>query len=223
MIEYIPLILEGMLLNIKLLLLSLVVATLCGIFAAQFRLSKSRIFQNISFAYSTLIRGIPSLVFIFLFYYGIQEILNRLGDRYGWDYIDFNAFTAGILALGVTYGAYMAETFRGALMAVPKGQIEAGHAYGMTSLTVFRRITLPAMIPHALSGYSNIFLVLAKDTALVSIIGLREMTSLGNSIGNSIQMPFLVLSIVAILFLAITAVSDLFFKSIEARVNRRGQ
>ena len=91
------------------------------------------------------------------------------------DYIDINPFIAGISTIGFIFGAYMTETFRGAILAVNRGQLEAGYAYGMSGIQVFSRILLPQMVRHALPGFGNNWLVLVKTTALVSIIGLDDM------------------------------------------------
>ena len=167
--------------------------------------------------YTTIIRGIPDLVLLTLIFFGGQIMVNNLGKSMGWGYIDISPFIAGVLTLGFIFGAYMGETFRGAILAVPKGEIEAGYAYGMRPLQVFVRITLPAMVRHALPGFGNNWLVLVKSTALVSVIGLQDMVYNAGAAGGSTRQPFSFYLLVAFLFLVITAVSNSGLKWLDRR------
>ncbi len=206
-----------MVLTVEVALLSLLIALLLGIAAASARLSKSIISRTISGVYTTIIRGIPDLVLLTLIFFGGQIMVNNLGKSMGWGYIDISPFIAGVLTLGFIFGAYMGETFRGAILAVPKGEIEAGYAYGMRPLQVFVRITLPAMVRHALPGFGNNWLVLVKSTALVSVIGLQDMVYNAGAAGGSTRQPFSFYLLVAFLFLVITAVSNSGLKWLDRR------
>ena len=206
-----------MVLTVEVALLSLLIALLLGIAAASARLSKSIISRTISGVYTTIIRGIPDLVLLTLIFFGGQIMINNLGKSMGWGYIDISPFIAGVLTLGFIFGAYMGETFRGAILAVPKGEIEAGYAYGMRPLQVFVRITLPAMVRHALPGFGNNWLVLVKSTALVSVIGLQDMVYNAGAAGGSTRQPFSFYLLVAFLFLVITAVSNSGLKWLDRR------
>lgn len=212
-----PFILEGMLLTIELALLSLVCAIGLGILSALAKLSRSRTARAAAQVYTTLIRGIPDIVLMFIIFFGGQFLVNAIGDALGWDYIEISEFTAGVFTIGVIFGAYMAETFRGAILAVPRGEIEAGFAFGMTSFQVFSRITLPASVRHAIPGFGNNWLVLAKTTALVSVIGLEDMVFRATQAGGSVRKPFTFYLVVAVLYLIITAVSDIGLRKIEKR------
>lgn len=203
-----PFILEGMLLTIELALLSLVVALALGLTGAVAKLSSNRPAQIVAGAYTTLIRGVPDIVLMFIIFFGGQLGVNVVGDALGFDYIEVSEFFAGVVTIGFIFGAYMAETFRGAILAVPRGEIEAGYAYGMTPVQVFRRITFPACVRHALPGFGNNWLVLAKTTALVSVIGLEDMVFRAAQAGGSLRQPFTFYFVVAVLYLIITAVSD---------------
>ncbi len=203
-----PFILEGMLLTIELALASLVLSLALGLLGATAKLSSNRIAKLIAGIYTTLIRGVPDIVLMFIIFFGGQLGVNAIGDRLGLDYIEISEFTAGFITIGFIFGAYMAETFRGAILAVPRGEIEAGYAYGMTSLQVFVRITFPACMRHALPGFGNNWLVLAKTTALVSVIGLEDMVFRATQAGGSLRQPFTFYFVVAVLYLVITAVSD---------------
>ena len=206
-----------MVLTVEVALLSLLIALLLGIAAASARLSKSTISRTISGVYTTIIRGIPDLVLLTLIFFGGQIMINNLGKSMGWGYIDISPFIAGVLTLGFIFGAYMGETFRGAILAVPRGEIEAGYAYGMRPLQVFVRITLPAMVRHALPGFGNNWLVLVKSTALVSVIGLQDMVYNAGAAGGSTRQPFSFYLLVAFLFLVITAVSNSGLKWLDRR------
>lgn len=221
---YGPTIFEGAVLTIELALLSLLVAFLLGLIGASAKLSKRRAPRYVATAYTTLIRGVPDLVLMFLIYYGGLNGMNALTD---WLYetsngeidwvITFNEFAAGVITIGVIYGAYMTETFRGAFMSVEEGQIEAGKAYGMTSRQIFMRIMFPQMMRHALPGLGNNWLVLLKTTALVSVIGLSDMVKIATDAAKSVGEPFLFFIPVALVYLGLTALSEWLFSKLNAR------
>ena len=206
---YLPLILEGMYLTIKVAILSLLIAVILGLFGALAKLSKSRVARSIATIYTTLIRGIPDLVLMTIIFFGGQIMINKIGDYMGWEYIDISPIIAGTLTIGFIFGAYMTETFRGGILAVSHGEIEAALAFGMSRWNLFFRITLPLMIRHALPGFGNNWMVLAKTTALVSVIGLQDMVYNANVAGGATRQPFTFFLVVAVLFLCITGISDL--------------
>jgi arginine/ornithine transport system permease protein len=216
-IDYLPLILEGMKLTISVALLSLLISITLGMIGAVAKLSKSRIARSLAGAYTTIIRGMPELVLMMLIFFGGQILLNIMGEKLGWDYIDVSPFAAGVGTIGFIYGAYMSETFRGGILAVSRGEIEAGYAFGMTPFTVFWRITLPAMVRHALPGFGNNWLVLTKATALISVIGLHDMVYNALVAGGTTRKPFTFLCVVAFLYLLITGVSDIGIRWLDKR------
>ena len=132
-------------------------------------------------------------------------------------FLPFNEFLSGVLTIGFIFGAYMAETFRGAFMAVDHGQIEAGKAYGMSAGQVFRRLMFPLMMRHAIPGIANNWQVLLKTTALVSTIGLADMVRLATEASKSTGSPFKFFIPVAIIYLLIAAFSDVIFKKLMVR------
>ena len=207
--EYLPMILDGALLTVSVGMASLALAIVLGMLGAAAKLSSSPIARGIAGVYTTIIRGVPDLVLMLLIFFGGQILLNNIGERLEWDYIDIDPFTAGVASIGFIFGAYMTETFRGGILAVPRGEIEAGYAFGMTRMQVFFRITLPQMIRHALPGFSNNWLVLIKVTALVSVIGLQDMVFKAGQAGGATRMPFTFYFVVALVFLVITAASQL--------------
>ncbi|GAA5645197.1 MULTISPECIES: ABC transporter permease [Vibrio] len=230
-------ILKGAVLTIEVAVLSLLLAMILGMLGALAKLAPYRWARAIATLYTTIIRGIPDLVLMMLIFFGGQIMLNNSlyavnewlnnwftasDPNHEWvsylpDYIDVSPFIAGILTIGFIFGAYMAETFRGAIMAVDKGELEAAKAYGMSSALAFRRILLPQMIRHALPGFGNNWLVLLKTTALVSIIGLEDMVRMSSLAAGSTKMPFTFYMAVALIFLFFTSVSTGLLKLVERK------
>ncbi len=209
---------EGTILTLEVSLASLFIAMLLGICGALAKLSGAKSLRLIAQLYTTIIRGIPDLVLMLLIFFGGQIFINQLGPALGYDeYIDINPFIAGVSTIGFIFGAYMTETFRGAILAVNRGQLEAGTAYGMPGFMVFRRITLPQMVRHALPGFGNNWLVLIKTTALVSIIGLDDMVRKAGLAAGATRKPFTFYLVVAINYLLITSISIYILKQLERR------
>jgi len=159
------------------------------------------------------LRGIPELLVIFLIYYGSEDVIAAVtGQR-----IEIGKFGAGVAALAIIFASYAAEVFRGAFQAIPYGQIEAGRAFGMSSWLILRRIQLPQMWRFALPGLGNLWLVLTKDTSLVSVIGLADLVRQTQvAVGNT-KEPFLFFGLLSLIYLAITILSTLAMKRLEAR------
>ncbi|GAA3969213.1 ABC transporter permease subunit [Allohahella marinimesophila] len=219
---YGPELLRGAFLTAQLAGLSLLLALVLGLAGAAAKLSSSRAARGIALTYTTLIRGVPDLVMMMLIFYGGQALLNMLSDFVynEWDidfFINVDQFIAGVLSIGFIFGAYMAETFRGAFLAVPDGQLEAGRAYGMSEWQVFRRIMVPQMIRHAIPGVGNNWLVMLKTTALVSIIGLTDIVRVASEASKSLHLPFKFFIPVVLFYLLMTLVSELFLKYLSRR------
>lgn len=215
---YGPSIAHGTLLTINVSLTSLALATLLGVLGALSKLSRSRPLRFCADLYTTVIRGVPDLVLMLLVFYGGQMLVNQLAYAVGYEgYIDINPYIAGVLTIGFIFGAYMAETFRGAILAVPSGQLEAGAAYGMSQLQIVLRILLPQMVRHAIPGYGNNWLVLTKATALVSIIGLDDMVRKASLAAGATRMPFTFYAVVAMNYLIITTISIYLLQWLEKK------
>jgi arginine/ornithine transport system permease protein len=211
-------ILEGVGLTLQLALSSMALAIVLGLLGAAFRLSPIRVLAWLGELYSTVIRGIPDLVLILLIFYGGQDLLNRVAPLLGYDdYIDLNPLMTGIFTLGFIFGAYLSETFRGAFMGIPKGQAEAGMAYGMSSLQIFFRVLVPQMIRLAIPGFTNNWLVLTKATALISVVGLQDMMFKAKQAADATREPFTFYLAVAGLYLLLTTLSLLLLKWLERR------
>jgi arginine/ornithine transport system permease protein len=214
---YFPAILEGLRSTLVVSAVSLAIACLFGLIGASAKLSGSRLAAGIADAYTTLIRGLPELVLLMMIFYGGQIMINRLADKAGIGYIDINPFIAGTMTLGFIFGAYLTETFRGAILAIPRGQMEAGLAFGMTRWQVLARITLPQMVRHAIPGFTNNWLVMIKATALLSIIGLDDMVHRANLASAATRQPFTFYATIAALYLAVTTVSIIGLGWLERR------
>ena len=204
-----PSILQGTMVTIAVALCSVVLAVAMGLLGAWGKLSDSLVANKLCDAYTTLIRGVPELVLMLLLFYGGQQLLNDLGHSTGlWGYVEINHFTAGVFTIGFIYGAYMTETFRGAYLAIPRGQVEAGVACGMSGPIVFGRIIWPQLVRYALPSFGNNWLVLLKATALVSVLGLHELVWESFTAGRSTRQLFTFFLITLLIYLVLTAISD---------------
>ncbi len=220
-------ILKGAVVTVEVSLAALLVAIILGLLGAGAKLSGRPVLVGLSTLYTTIIRGIPDLVLMMLVFYGGTIGLNNLMEWAGSEAsIDINPFVAGVLTIGFIYGAYMTETFRGAILSIPKGQAEAAWAFGMGRIQTFVRITAPQMVRYALPGFTNNWLVLIKATALVSLIGLQEMTYISKQAGAATRSMLTYLLVSGALFLIYSSVSLLVLRKLNARYSlgtKRGQ
>jgi His/Glu/Gln/Arg/opine family amino acid ABC transporter permease subunit len=204
---YLPALLQGLASTLMVAAVSLAIACVFGLAGAVAKLYGGPVLRGAADVYTTLIRGLPELVLMLLIFYGGQILLNAVAEAQGWGYIDVPPFAAGTLTIGFVFGAYLTETFRGAILAIPRGQVEAALAYGLPRGKIIGRIVLPQMVRHALPGFSNNWLVMVKATALVSIIGLDDMVHRANLAAASTREPFTFYAAIALLYLAVTTVS----------------
>ncbi|MEX1166408.1 MAG: ABC transporter permease [Hydrogenophaga sp.] len=216
-------ILQGLLVTVGVALGALVFASVLGLAGAAAKLSPYRALNWVGDIYSTVIRGVPDLVWMLLLYFGGQILVNDIAEALGYRRgPQINPFVAGVLTIGFVYGAYMTETFRGAIMSVPKGQSEAGWAFGMSRLYTFRKVVLPQMVRFALPSFTNNWLVLLKSTALVSVIGLSDITNLAKQAGAAArgEIPgaaIIFMAFAGFLYLMISSISLLLLRKAEAR------
>jgi His/Glu/Gln/Arg/opine family amino acid ABC transporter permease subunit len=222
--SYLPYVLSGVGLTLAVAIGALLLATTIGIVAAAARLSSQPLARGIAMAYATLIRGVPDLVLMLLIFYGGQIALNAIAEHFGWvddgGSIDLDPFTAGTITIGFIYGAYFAETFRGAMLAVPIGQSEAALACGMSRTQVLVRIVLPQTVRHAIPGFTNNWLVLVKATALVSVIGLADLMYRAKQAGAATRAAFFYFAVAATVYLAVTSISLAALRAFEHRQAR---
>ena len=212
-----PLLLEGTWMTIKLSLLSLLVSVVLGLIGASAKLSGAAALRVPAQLYTTLIRGVPDLVLMLLIFYSLQTWLTGLTEALEWDYIEIDPFAAGVITLGFIYGAYFTETFRGAMLAVPRGQLEAATAYGLKRSQRFRHVVFPQMMRYALPGIGNNWMVMLKATALVSIIGLADLVKAAQDAGKSTYQLFYFLMVAAFIYLLITSASNVALRWLERR------
>jgi His/Glu/Gln/Arg/opine family amino acid ABC transporter permease subunit len=221
-LEFLPFIVKGTYVTIGLSVCSVTLAVVFGLLGAWAKLSQAVTAQKIAGVYTTVVRGIPDLVLMLLVFYGGQILLNKVGAATGWwEYIDVNAFAAGIFSIAFIFGAYLTETFRGAYLSIPIGQIEAGVAIGLPPSKLFTRIILPHLIRYALPSFTNNWLTLMKTTALVSVIGLEDLVYNGFSAGRSTHQPFTFLVTVLVIYLILTALSEVGLRLVEAKYCRK--
>jgi len=205
---YSHVIIQGTLVTLELALSSVLLAVVIGLIGAGGKLSKNRIISSVFTGYTTLIRGVPDLVLMLLIFYGLQIALNNVTEFLGMSQIDIDPLSAGIITLGFIYGAYFTETFRGAFLAVPRGQIEAAVAYGFNHSQIFRRILFPAMMRYALPGIANNWQVVLKATALVSLLGLEDVVKATQLAGKGTYQPFYFAIVAGVIYLVFTTVSN---------------
>ncbi len=211
----------GLQMTLQVAVVSVMVGLVLGMIGATAKLSASVVARKIADGYTTFVRGVPELILLLILFFGGTMLVQRLAEALGSeDYIEIDAFTAGVLTLGFVFGAYATEVFRGAIQAVPKGQIEAARAVGMNRVLVFRRIMLPQVWRFALPGLGNLWLVLLKDTALISVIGLDELMRKAAIGAGATQEPFTFYAAAALIYLGLTVVSMAFLQYAEKHVTR---
>ena len=193
-----------------------------GVGGAYGKLYGGPVTRDLLEVYTTLVRAIPELVLILLLYYAGTDLLNRALGSVGLGRVDISGLAAGIFVLGVVQGAYSTEVLRGAILSVPQGQIEAGRAYGMSPATLLRRVTLPAMLPYAIPGLANLWLIVTKDTAILAVVGFGELL-LATRQGAQATKAYLTFFLAAgALYFLLTLVSNVILARTE-RWARRGQ
>lgn len=213
---FLPQLLSGLWVTVQLALGAVCVGLLLGIVGAAMKLSPVGPVRWVAETYTAIFRGLPELLTVLLVYFGGTVVLSNIAG----DYVEVSAFAAGVAALGITFGAYATEVFRGAIIAVPKGHIEAAHAFGMTRFLTFRRVVLPQVWRIALPGLGNLFLVLLKDTALVSVVGLEDLMREADIASRFTKEPFTFYMTAAVLYLLLTVVTMATLHVLEKRANR---
>ena len=212
---------QGLELTILVGLGAMAVALALGLIGAWGKLSRGRAGRWAAGTYTTVIRGVPELLLILLVYYGVPTLIQDIAEGAGYEIIvDLNPFVAGVVTIGFIYGAFATEVFRGAFLAVPRGQIEAARAHGMGRALTFRRIVLPQMWRFALPGLGNVWMVLIKATALISVIQLPELMRNAQVAMGATKLPFTFFFVASLFYLGITIVSMVVQRRAEAWANR---
>ena len=212
---------QGLELTILVGLGAMALALALGLLGAWGKLSGGRAGRWAAGTYTTVIRGVPELLLILLVYYGVPTLIQDIAEGAGYDIIiDINPFVAGVITIGFIYGAFATEVFRGAFLAVPRGQIEAARAHGMGRALTFRRIVLPQMWRFALPGLGNVWMVLIKATALISVIQLEELMRNADVAARATKLPFTFFFVASLFYLGITIVSMVVQRRAEVWANR---
>ncbi|MDD0974097.1 ABC transporter permease [Pseudomonas fontis] len=215
-----PALLAGTLMTVKLALSALLLGLVLGLLGALAKTSPYKPLQWLGGFYSTLVRGVPELLWVLLIYFGTVSLMNRLGEALNIPGLELNAFAAGVIALGLCFGAYATEVFRGAILAIPKGHREAGLALGLSKGRIFSKLILPQMWRIALPGLGNLFMILMKDTALVSVIGLEEIMRHSQIAVTVSKQPFTFYLVAALIYLGLTVLAMTGMHFMEKRAAR---
>ncbi len=208
-VHYFPFLLQGALLTLQISILSLLLGIACGLVAALCKLSKNPLLRWPASFYIWLIRSTPLLVQLFIIYFGMPQ----LG-------IDLGPFLSGVLGLGLNVGAYNAETIRGGIVSIPVGQTEAARSLAMSSSLAMRRIILPQALRIIIPPMGNNFIILIKDTSLVSTITLVELTLTAQRFIGSTYKPFEMYLMAAFLYAVMTTTASVLLAKLEKRTNR---
>ena len=214
------LLLSGASVTIKLAMTSLVIGMLLGLLGATAKLSEVWLLRKLATVYTATMRGIPELLLVLFIYFGGSILLMAILKNFGHtEYVEVSAFWAGVMALSIAFGAYATEIFRMSIQEIPVGQSEAAKAIGMRPLQTFYRITLPQVWQIALPGLGNLFLVLLKDTALVSVVGLQDIMYKATRAAQTTQQPFTFYMAAAIIYLGLTILITGLMMWLEWRAN----
>ena len=192
-----------------------------SIFGTLSKLSNKIYVRVLADVYTTIIRGIPELLVIYLLFFGGSNAIMSLAKLFGYyGYIELNAFVIGSVAVGAISGAYSTEVMRGAFLAIPKGQIDAAKSVGMNKFLIFKRILIPQVLRYALPGLGNVWQLTLKDTALIMVTGLVEIMRQAHVAAGSTYSPFTFYITAALLYLILTTASNRVFNSAENWANK---
>lgn len=214
--------LRGLVNSIQIALGAFALGLLIGTAGAYGKLYGGRVTRDLLAIYTTVVRAVPELILILILYFAVTDAVNQVLLSFGYPRIQISGVVAGIAVLGVVQGAYATEVLRGAIMAVPSGQIEAARSMGMPPLMLARRITLPAMLAFAMPGMANLWLIATKDTALLAVVGFAELTLETRQAAATTKAFFTFYMAAGVLYLIVTLTSGLLFGRIE-RWARRGE
>ncbi|MDO4430770.1 MAG: arginine ABC transporter permease ArtQ [Lonepinella koalarum] len=215
-VDYLPLIYSATLITLGLAVCSLIVGLLFSLIFVALEMNKQAFIRHPISIFVSLLRGLPEIVVVLLIYFGSSELIEKITGVY----VEFSAFSCGVFALSLIFAAYASQSLRGAIQAIPLGQWESGAALGLNRPYTFLRIILPQVWRHALPGLSNQWLVLLKDTALVSLIGVNDLMRQTDLINTTTHQPFTWYSLAALIYLCITLISQVFIRKLEVRFTR---
>jgi polar amino acid transport system permease protein len=213
--------LAGTLLTLQISFCGYLIGLGLGLLGAWAKLSDNRTMFLVSEAYTTLVRAVPELLLILLLYYSGSEAIARVLALIGQgEQVQVNGFAAAVATLGFVQGAYSTEVLRGAILSVPKGQMEAAKAYGMPAVLRFRRILFPLMFRYALPGLNNLWVNILKDSSLISVVGLSELVFTSKTAASGTKHYFFFYTVAGLIFMVLTTLSNVGVGVLERRVNR---
>jgi octopine/nopaline transport system permease protein len=214
-------IIEATLMTVAVSLCAFLFGLAFGTLGAWAKLSGALVARALGDVYTTVLRGIPDLLVIYLLYFGGSTALTAIGRALGAEgFIGVNAFLTGALAVGIVSGAYQTEVFRGAYLAIARGELEAARAVGMRPLLLFRRIVVPQVLRFALPGMGNVWQLILKESALISVTGLVELLRQSQVAAGSTKQPFPFYITAMAMYLVLTSASSWLFRWSEARALR---
>ena len=209
-------ILLGVGVTVSLALATLPFGLLVGFLVALGKQSEEPSLRLASNIYTTIFRGLPELLTLFLVYFGVQIGAQQLLALFGYTGgVTINSFVAGMIALGVVFSSYASEVFLSAFRAIPRGQYEGGYAIGLSYGKTMRLVILPQLVRIALPGLSNLWLILVKDTALVSVVGLSDILRQTSIAARVSKEAFLFFGLACLIYLALAIVSSFGIARIE--------
>jgi octopine/nopaline transport system permease protein len=212
---------EGAAMTLLVSLAGLAVGAVLGSLVAWSKLSGSYAAGGVGNAYAAIFRGVPELLVVYFVYFGSSALLTGLGNLAGIEgFLGVPAFAAGAIAVGVISGAYQAEVFRGAYLAIARGELEAARSVGMSRWLMFRRIVAPQVLRFAVPGLGNLWQVALKDSSLISVTGLTELMRVSQVAAGSTRQPFVFYLAGGVLYLVLTSFSNRVFDAAEARATR---
>ncbi|CAM3792653.1 arginine ABC transporter permease ArtQ [Avibacterium avium] len=215
-VDYLPLMYTATLMTLGLAVCSLLLGLVLSLIFVSLEMSKWQCVRKPSAVVITLLRGLPEILVVFLIYFGIPEVLELITGKY----LELSPFFCGVLALSIIFAAYASQSLRGAIQAIPLGQWESGAALGLSRSYTFLHIIMPQVWRHALPGLSNQWLVLLKDTALVSLIGVHDLMRQAELINTRTHEPFTWYGFAALMYLVITLISQVLIRKLEWRFTR---
>ena len=200
---------------------AILIGFLFALIFTPLKLSKSKFLNLIGNSYTTVIRGVPELLVIYLFFFGGSGAVMYVASIFGYnEYIEINAFITGSFAIGIISGAYSTEVFRGAIQSIDKGQFEASKVLGLKKPVHFFKVIMPQMLRLAIPNLSNVWQITLKDTSLISVTGLVEIMRQSYIAAGSTRDPLFFYSFAAVLYLLLTYFSMKLINNLEARYNR---
>ena len=209
------------LMTIAVAITAMLIGFLFALIFTPLKLSKNKFLNLIGNFYTTVIRGVPELLVIYLFFFGGSGAIMFVASMFGYnEYIEINAFLTGSFAIGIISGAYSTEVFRGALQSIDKGQFEASKVLGFRKHIHFFKIIMPQMLRLAIPNLSNVWQITLKDTSLISVTGLVEIMRQSYIAAGSTRDPLLFYSFAAVLYLMLTFLSMKLINKLEARYSR---